>query len=350
MAPLTRLLYVRGVAERLHRGGPKRGTYVSGLVEHVDEWAPEQERMEGLLIRRQRLSERYPVLFPLAVWVNRARRRLQWMLPGTSWAAGRCEQDLDVRVKQHKSLLLRQLGESEMYLQHNKVTNLAIASARLDGIVIRPGETFSFNKLVGNCTKRRGYVEGMRLSNGEAVPGVGGGICQLANLVHWMVLHSSLTVTDRSEHSFDPFPDNGRVLPWGTGCSIVYNYVDLQVRNDTDSTFQIRVSVGDRYLEGELRVDRPQTLSYKVYAVNERFYRLGAEHFRANQIWRTVIDRRTGDRVGEELVRANCALVKYLPEGVPIEDLQPLVPGRAATDPRRLLNATDPVPAGRPGG
>ena len=44
MAPLTRLLYVRGVAERLHRGGPKRGTYVSGLVEHVDEWAPEQER------------------------------------------------------------------------------------------------------------------------------------------------------------------------------------------------------------------------------------------------------------------------------------------------------------------
>ena len=56
--------------------------------------------------------------------------------------------------------------------------------------MIRPGETFSFNKLVGNCTRGAGFVEGMRLSNGQASPGVGGGICQLANLLHWMVLHS----------------------------------------------------------------------------------------------------------------------------------------------------------------
>ena len=56
-------------------------------------------------------------------------------------------------------------------------------------------------------TARKGYVDGMRLSNGEARPGVGGGICQLANLVHWMVLHSPLTVTERSEHSFDTFPE-----------------------------------------------------------------------------------------------------------------------------------------------
>ena len=73
----------------------------------------------------------------------------------------------------------------------------------------------------------------MRLSDGARGAGVGGGICQLANLLHWMVLHSPLTVVERSEHSFDPFPDNGRVLPWGVGCSIAYNYVDLVVRNDT---------------------------------------------------------------------------------------------------------------------
>lgn len=95
------------------------------------------------------------------------------------------------------------------------MTNLTIAAARVDTLVIRPGETFSFNKVVGNCTRSKGYVEGMRLSNGAARPGVGGGICQLANLLHWMVLHSALTVVERSEHSFDPFPDHGRVLPWG---------------------------------------------------------------------------------------------------------------------------------------
>jgi vancomycin resistance protein VanW len=191
----------------------------------------------------------------------------------------------------------------------------------VNGVLLRPGETFSFNRTVGNCTRRRGYVEGMRLSNGHAAPGVGGGICQLANLLHWMVLHSALTVTDRSEHSFDPFPDNARVLPWGTGCSIVYNYVDLQFRNDTDAVFQLEVRVGDRYLEGQLLVDREQAHSYTVYAVDERFYRLGDEYFRANQIRRDVIDRRTGNRVGTELVRNNCAQVRYLPTGVPVNNI-----------------------------
>ncbi len=327
------------IAERREtaRSGARLGETWQPDPKTPEAWRPEESQFRRLVVRDTRLSERYPVLFPIAVWVNRARRRWEWLRSDTAWASYRSEEDLEIRVKEHKSLLLRQLGESEMHLQHNKVTNLAIAASKVDGLLIRPGETFSFNKVVGNCTKRRGYVEGMRLSNGEAVPGIGGGICQLANLVHWMVLHSSLTVTDRSEHSFDPFPDNGRVLPWGTGCSIVYNYVDLQVRNDTSSTFQLRVAVGDRYLEGVLRVDEPQEHSYKVYARDERFYRLGEEHFRANQIWRGVIDRRTGRRVGEQLVRSNCALVKYLPEGVPVHRLDIPDDGRPS-DPRRWLN------------
>lgn len=55
-----------------------------------------------------------------------------------------------------------------------------------------------------------------------------------------MLRHAPLTVLERSEHSFDPFPDNARLLPWGVGCSIAYNYVDLVVRNDTDHRFQLR--------------------------------------------------------------------------------------------------------------
>ena len=71
-----------------------------------------------------------------------------------------------------------------------------------------------------------------------------------------MFLHSPLTVVERSEHSFDPFPDKARVLPWGVGCSIVWNYVDLVVRNDTDITFQLHTWLDDRHLRGELRADR----------------------------------------------------------------------------------------------
>ena len=175
---------------------------------------PDQTRISGLLHREQRLAERHPSLYPVAVRANRARRRIQWMLADTTWASTRQPVDLPVRVRRHKSLLLRQLGESEMHLQHNKVTNLRIAAACVDGLLVRPGETFSFNKVVGNCTRRRGFVEGMRLSNGAARTGIGGGICQLANLIHWMALHSGLTVTERSEHSFDPLlPPPRRPLP-----------------------------------------------------------------------------------------------------------------------------------------
>lgn len=260
-----------------------------------------------------RISERHPWLFPWAVRAHRLRRHVQWLRPGTDWSRHRGAQNLPVRVKKHASLLMRDLSEDEMVLQRNKVVNLRLASRRTDGLLIRPGETFSFNKVVGNCTRRKGYVEGMRLSNGDAISGVGGGICQLANLVHWMVLHSPLTVVERSEHSFDPFPDKGRVLPWGVGCSIVYNYVDLVVRNDTATTFQLRTWVAERHLRGELRADRPTTTSYRVEARDEEFLRIDGRVYRRNEIWRTVIDKRTGDVVADELVKRNHALVKYAP-------------------------------------
>ena len=257
------------------------------------------------------ISQRHPRLRPLAVLVHRTRRRLVWLTSGARWANTRAD-DLPVRAVQHGSLLLRELRGADMQLQHNKVGNLRLASRRTDRLLIRPGETFSFNKVVGNCTRRKGYIEGMRLSNGLAIPGVGGGICQLANLMHWMFLHSPLTVLERSEHSFDPFPDHGRVLPWGYGCSIAYNYVDLVVRNDTDLTFQVRTWVAERHLRGELRADRPLPFSYSVEARAERFEH-GADGvvWRSNEIWRRVTDRRTGDVVACELIRRNRAVVMY---------------------------------------
>ena len=128
-----------------------------------------------------------------------------------------------------------------MHLQHNKVDNLA-ARRRADRRPAHPARARRSRSTGSSATARAARATSTACGSPTArpMPGVGGGICQLANLVHWMVLHSQLTVVERSEHSFDPFPDKGRVLPWGVGCSIVYNYVDLVVRNDTDHTFQLR--------------------------------------------------------------------------------------------------------------
>lgn len=277
------------------------------------------------VVAKRRLTQRFPSLYPVAVWVFRGRRRVQWWRSDARWARRGANGPLPNKVLVHNSLLVRELSPDEMHLQRNKVVNLRLAAARTDGVIIGPGETFSFNRVVGNCTRGKGYVEGMRLTNGKAISGVGGGICQLANLIHWMVLHSPLTVVERSEHSFDPFPDKGRVLPWGVGCSIVYNYVDLVLRNDTDNTFQLLTRVGDRYLEGELRSLEPVPRSYKVFARDEQFIRRDGQFFRRNEIWRRVIDRRTGDTVAEELMKRNCARVVYdLPDGTRVIDADAL--------------------------
>lgn len=277
------------------------------------------------VLAARRITERVPRLYPVAVRVLRLRRRILWWRSGTNWATTRSADPLGHKVLAHNSLLMRELSAEEMVLQRNKVVNLRLGASHTDGVLLRPGETFSFNRIVGDCTRAKGYTEGMRLSNGQATEGVGGGICQLANLLHWMVLHSPLTVVERSEHSFDPFPDKGRVLPWGVGCSIVYNYVDLVVRNDTDRTFQFRTSVGERYLEGELRSDQPVPHSYRVFAQDEAFIKRGEDVFRRNEIWRRVVDKRTGDTVRAELLKKNCARVVYeLPEDTEVIDADAL--------------------------
>jgi vancomycin resistance protein VanW len=70
----------------------------------------------------------------------------------------------------------------------------------------------------------------MELYFGEARLGIGGGLCQIANLLKWLAIHSPLTVTERHHHSFEPFLDDRRVLPFGSGATIFYNYGDFQVK------------------------------------------------------------------------------------------------------------------------
>lgn len=195
---------------------------------------------------------------------------------------------LPFRYIRHTSRLIRRLGDSDLQLQHNKVINLRLASPRIDGVLIRPGEYFSFWHLVGRPSARRGYVEGMELSFGKARSGIGGGLCQIGNLIHWMALHSPLTVVERANHSFDPFPDDGRVLPFGSGAALFYNYVDLVLHNPTHETFQLCLKVAEHQLEGELRSDTASLLNYHVHERAHRFSRQQGQVVRQNEIWRDI--------------------------------------------------------------
>lgn len=240
------------------------------------------------------------------------------------FARERQEEPLPVVIYRHKSLIRRKLGGVDMRLQENKAVNLAIAAPHIDRVVIRPGETFSFWRLVGRCTARRGYREGLVIAGGRPSSGVGGGMCQFTNLLHWMVLHTDLTITEHHHHDrLDLFPDFGRQIPFGTGTSIFWNYLDYRFRNDTDNTYQILVSVGEEYLCGEIRAERQQRYSYHVGARGEYFSREPDGVYRNGEVYRRVVDRATGGLVREELLRRNHAKVLYDTAGLTIADRVP---------------------------
>jgi len=165
----------------------------------------------------------------------------------------------------HQTPLLRKLKDVDMYLQYNKITNLRIAVAKINGTIIHPGETFSYWKLIGKPTKRKGYLKGMILKSGSFKAGVGGGLCQLSNLIYWMAIHTPLTVIERHRHGFDVFPDADRTQPFGSGATCFYNYGDLMIRNDTGQPFKLMLEVGENDLKGAWKTAMLPDYRYEAY-------------------------------------------------------------------------------------
>lgn len=101
----------------------------------------------------------------------------------------------------------------------NRITNLKLASEKIDGTIILPGETFSYNKVVGERTIAKGYKEAAVYAGGKVVDGIGGGICQLSSTLYNSVLYANLEITSRSNHRFlTSYVTAGRdaTVSWGT--------------------------------------------------------------------------------------------------------------------------------------
>ncbi|MDO3411550.1 VanW family protein [Saccharibacillus sp. CPCC 101409] len=241
------------------------------------------------------------------------RRYADWVLGGKKYASQRRNQSLAHRVFEHRTILMRRLRDVDMQLQVNKVTNLRIAAGRLDGIVIRPGETFSYWKTIGRPTRGKGYVDGMVLYYGGFKSGTGGGLCQMSNLIYWMTLHTPLEVTERHRHSYDVFPDSNRTQPFGSGATCSYNYLDLQIHNPTGHDYQLRVCLTDEHLVGEWRCDAPPIHTYEIY---EEDHRMTQEYW-GGYVRHNAIRRRMlapgGEVVDDREITQNHALMMYTP-------------------------------------
>jgi len=239
-------------------------------------------------------------------------RKLDWYFGKTKWSRKSDDTFIGFTVFKHSSVILRQLKDVEMYLQENKRTNLKIAISHLNNIVILPGETFSVWKNVGKPTKKKGYLTGLILNQGRIDTGIGGGLCQLGNLLFWIFAHSPLTIAERHRHGFDVFPDTNRSVPFGAGATLSYNYIDFQVRNDTENTFQIKLWLDETMLNGELLSKEAVKCTYRVEERNHLIKQQNwGGHSRHNQIYRVETDFEGQE--SETLLVENHALLMYSP-------------------------------------
>ena len=113
---------------------------------------------------RRPLCSRHPALYGLSVFCRRAARHIRWVSGGTRFAKVRGEA-FQESVCVHRSLLVRKLAGTDQELQRNKVRNLSIAVPLVSGTLVRPGETFSYWKLVGRPVASRGFLPFLSLKN-----------------------------------------------------------------------------------------------------------------------------------------------------------------------------------------
>jgi vancomycin resistance protein VanW len=241
------------------------------------------------------------------------KRRILWWLKRKSFAKQNLNVDFPFPIFSHQSLLLRPLKDVDMHLQHNKVTNLRLAIQHLNGIILQPGETFSIWKNVGRTSRSKGYLKGLTLENGKISSGIGGRLCQLGNLLYWMVLHTPMTITERWRHGYDVFPDVNRTIPFACGATLSYNYIDLQFTNTTTEQYQIKLWLDDTHLCGSILASKPPTHSYEIFETDHHFsQQWWGGYTRHNRIWKRVINKYDGKSC-DGLVSENNAIMMYSP-------------------------------------
>lgn len=144
----------------------------------------------------------------------------------------------------------------------NQIHNLDLAGKTLNGIIIKPGDIFSFNKAVGPWSREKGYRKAPVSYTGLMVPAWGGGVCQASTTLYNAVLLAGLEIIERGPHYWAP-----NYISPGRDAAVAYGELDLKFRNNFPQPIRIRARIiGDKFLVQILSRYRPP---YQVEILSE---------------------------------------------------------------------------------
>ncbi|MES2464071.1 MAG: VanW family protein [Armatimonadota bacterium] len=150
----------------------------------------------------------------------------------------------------------------------NRRHNIELATSHINGKILAPGETFSYNDIVGPRTPRLGFRDAPTYQDGQVVPGPGGGICQVSTTLYNAVLRSpGITVVERSHHSMPV-----HYVPAGCDATVAYGAIDFKFRNDTPGPVMVAATTrGGRLSFGLYGVEPPTEQQIRVIAGSRRY-------------------------------------------------------------------------------
>ncbi|MDE6297242.1 MAG: VanW family protein [Muribaculaceae bacterium] len=273
---------------------------------------------------RKLFCEIAPWAYTLSVKKQVFQRHLKNIFTDEKFSANFDEKPLPEKVASWEGNIIKKGPGIDPVSQQNKAENIRLACKKLNGIIIKPGETFSFWKLIGKTSESNGFKSGRVLVNGKLTVGLGGGLCNLANTLHLLFMQAPLTITELHHHSdaLAPDPDWKRV-PYSAGTSVNYNYLDLRFRNETDQCVQILASCPGDTLVAELRAEKPFPVKFRITEEGHHFHKSkNGNYYRLSKIYREQIDAQTGEVTGRELKWDNRSRVMFDPALIPKERIR----------------------------
>lgn len=152
---------------------------------------------------------------------------------------------------------------TQQHLLGPKLHNMGIAVRAIDGLVLEPGEIFSFWRIVGRPIGRRGFHSGPTFENGQVVSSFGGGLCQISGLLFNLALESGCEILERHSHSLDAYGER-RYLPLGRDATVAWLSKDLAFRNTTGFRLRLSIGVEPTRAYGCVESDRPMPFRIRI--------------------------------------------------------------------------------------
>ena len=272
------------------------------------------------------IKQRVIQFFPFVLSLRKAQRKLffyaKMRFDGSCYAKTKSAAVLPFCVYEAGTSLINNHTGFDLKYQQNKVFNLRLAAETIDGIVIRPWETFSFWQLVRRV-KRALFKHGLSVEYGKLVTVRGGGLCHLSNFLYWMLLHTPLTIVERHPHRVKDFPSPDEDDLDGVDATISEGWLDLKLTNNTDMTFQIELNFSADYLNGRILSDRLMIYRFEVLNRDKTYFKEGDKLFEQVSVYRRKLDALSGLVCAEERLYTDMFEIGYeLPDEAGLQEVK----------------------------